>query len=373
MNPSLVLAGNEPRQRYLFETLQSRADVRGVVSFDDIDPLTKYSAAALSFAWPRSEWWGNYQMHPLLQRRRRLVLRREMRALGGDPDALVMWGSWFAPFRGDERDAVPYLNYIDQSRSLAPLPGERAAAFSRRKKSHALQAETYRHSLAILCMSEWAREQTLDAHDLPSDKVITAGWGPCAVDLSSEDLVDREREPIVLHVSNDFYRKGVDYLIETAEQVRKVVPKARFVVIGRDVGTMPLRKVDNVEVLGPIYDKATLSDWFRRASLFLLPHRFDRSPHVLVEAMSAALPIVVSRQGGPVELVEGTGVGVACAVGDIEAYSTAVIDLLTNPTERQAMGARAVQLMRTRYTWSAVADKILDVLKERLPGRARTL
>jgi glycosyltransferase involved in cell wall biosynthesis len=365
-HPRLILTGNEPRQRYLFEALQKRADVRAVVPFDEIDLFTKYSAAALSFSWPRSEWWGNYQMHPLLQRRRRSVLNREIKAKAVEADALLMWGSWFAPFTSGQPGAMPFVNYIDQSRSLAPLAGERAAAITRRKRSHALQADTYRQSLAILCMSEWARQQTLEAHDLPPDKVITAGWGPCAVDLSGESALPREREPIVLHVSNDFYRKGVDYLQDTAENVRRAVPKAKFVVIGRDVSGLSLRQMSNVEVLGPIYDRAVLANWFRRASVFLLPHRFDRSPHVLVEAMSAGLPIVVSEQGGAAELVNGTGVGIACPVGDIRAYSDAIIDLLSQPDLRQTMGERGLQLMRERYNWTVVSDTILRVIRERL-------
>jgi glycosyltransferase involved in cell wall biosynthesis len=363
MKPSLVLTGNEPRQRLLFDTLKRIADVRAEVPFDDIDVVTKFSAAALSFARPRSEWWGNYQMHPLIQRRRQRVLARHLRAAGARADALVMWGSWFPPFVRGDSAAIPYVNYIDQSRSLEPLPGEASARFSRRRKSHAMQAGTYAGALAVLCMSQWARTQTLEAHSLPPEKVLAVGWGPCGVDLSAEDNSGAPREPIVLHVSNDFRRKGVDYLIETAARVRSAVPNARFVVIGRDSSGLILRPENNVEVLGPIYDRAVLSDYFRRASLFFLPHRFDRSPHVLVEAMSAGLPLVASAQGGPIELIEGTGVGMLCPTGNIEAYADAIITLLRDESARGEMGRRAVALMRERYNWTAVANRILDVVR----------
>ena len=64
----LVLVGNEPRQKYLFDVLASVADVRAVIDFDDIDLITKVCAASLSFSWPKTEWWGNYQLHPLISR-----------------------------------------------------------------------------------------------------------------------------------------------------------------------------------------------------------------------------------------------------------------------------------------------------------------
>jgi hypothetical protein len=42
-----------------------------------------------------------------------------------------------------------------------------------------------------------------------ADKLYVVGWGPCAIDLSDEHIEEAARRPIVLHVSNDFERKGV--------------------------------------------------------------------------------------------------------------------------------------------------------------------
>jgi glycosyltransferase involved in cell wall biosynthesis len=213
-------------------------------------------------------------------------------------------------------------------------------------------------------MSQWAREQTLLAHPtIPKHKVQVAGWGPCGVDLSSESISWAEREPLILHVSNDFHRKGLDFLAQTAYVVRQSIPKARFVVIGADYGGMknPPR-ADGVEFTGRISDRAVLASYFRRASAFFLPHRFDRSPHVLVEAMSAGLPLVASAQGGALELIEGKETGFAVPIGNIDGYADALTTLLTSPQLAADMGARGRSLMLRSYTWKAVATKILDVL-----------
>lgn len=359
----LVLSGNEPRQEYLFAELRRTTAVVGEVPFDNIDPVTKYVAAALSYASPREEWWGNYHMHPLVQRRRRRVLGRGLQGLGNRPDALLMWGSWFNPYDRPRAGNVRFYNYIDQSRSLKPLPEERPAKYSRRRRSYELQVETYRDSSGILCMSEWCRDQTLDAHPaVDTKKVIAVGWGPCGVDLSGEDIPEAGREPIVLHVSNDFYRKGVDFILETAPKVRRAVPDARFLVIGKDCSGLVLSAVDGVEVTGPIRDKKVLSDYFRRASVFFLPHRFDRSPHVLAEAMSAGLPIVTSEQGGPIEVTRGTGVGFLHPIGDTDGYADSLIHILRDRQQRAAMGAKARDLMLSRYNWKSVASRIVSVM-----------
>lgn len=360
---NLCLAGNEPRQRYLFDELEKVANVEATLSFDEIDFLTKYLAAGLSFAWPKSEWWGNYQLHPLIQRRRRHVLQQQIDGLNERPDALLMWGSWFQPFFPDKPDAIPYFTYIDQSRSLENLPGERKGRFLRRKKSHELQFRTYDAASAVFCMSEWARNQTLDSHALPPEKVITVGWGPCGVNLMDEELAFIEKEPIVLHVSNDFYRKGVDYLIETAEMVRKAIPNARFIVIGQDSSGMVHRDSNAVEFLGPIRDKKVLTDYFKKAALFFLPHRFDRSPHVLVEAMSASLPIVATSQGGAIEVISGQNNGYLCPEGDIAKYAEAIVTLLRDAPLRADMGVNARRLVIQKYNWPSIALRMLSLME----------
>lgn len=362
----LVLVGNEPRQKYLFDVLASVADVRAVIDFDDIDLVTKVCAASLSFSWPKTEWWGNYQLHPLISRRRRRVLSSKLSAVQGPFDCMVMWGSWFSPNTKDGGPQLPFVNYIDQSRSLERLPGEQPAHLLRRSKSHAMQAQTYADSTAVLCMSRWAEKQTLDAHPtVDPGKVRTIGWGPCGMDLSGEVIPDEQRERIVLHVSNDFHRKGVDFLIETAKLVGAEMPDVKFVVIGRDSGKGHYSPPSNVSLMGPIYDKQELASWFRRSSIFFLPHRFDRSPHVLTEAMSAGLPLVASHQGGAVEVLEGTGVGSSVEPGNVRGYADAIMRLLRDRAEWKGCSVRAKQLQSTYYNWRGVADRMLQEISMR--------
>jgi glycosyltransferase involved in cell wall biosynthesis len=358
----LCLTGNEPRQRYLFEELTHVADVKAIVPFDDIDPLTKALAAGLSFSWPRLEWWENYYMHPLMQRRRRNVLRKGIAPLLEEIDALLMWGSWFQPFMGKESE-IPFFHYIDQSHSLTNLPGERPGHFARREKAHALQSECYAAASGIFCMSEWARNQTLESHMVRPEKVTAVGWGPCAIDLSNEELGSTLRDPVVLHVSNDFYRKGVDFLIDTAESVCQAIPKARFLVVGRDSSGFAVPTTSRVEFLGPVYDKVALAELFRKASVFFLPHRFDRSPHVLVEAMSASLPLVASSQGGAVEVIGGKDTGFLCEPGAIDQYAEAIITLLREPDLKQRMGSNGRKLMRQHYNWPIIAQRINNLIE----------
>jgi glycosyltransferase involved in cell wall biosynthesis len=354
---------NEPRSQMLLAELARQAKIAVEIDFDQIDGFTKYAAALLTYRSPRSEWWSAYQMHPLLQRRRRVVLAQSLRPHLAQLDALLMWGSWFHPFRGTAA-SLPYFTYIDQSHSLTPSHGEPAVSLRGQAKAHGLQAETYRDASGVLCMSEWAREQTAAAHELPDSKLHVVGWGPCAVDLSGEELSDAHREPLVLHVSSSFRRKGVDFLIDAARRVRQSEPQLKFVVVGGDVERMAVRDTEDVRFVGPITDRAVLADYFRRAAIFFLPHRFDRSPHVLAEAMSAGLPIVTSAQGGAVELVHGNDAGLCIPIGDVRGYSEAILSLWRDAAMRQRMAANGRDAVRRQYNWHSVAANILRIMTE---------
>ena len=358
----LGFASNEPRSQYLLEELRRQADTVVAASFEDIDIFTKVAARVLSFQPRRIDWYRNYQMQPLVQRRRKKVLRERLSAARGGLNALLMWGSWFNPELVGESGPLPFFNYIDESLSVTPVLGQTTFSSLGRIKAHRLQAETYRDSQGILCMSHWAREQTLLAHDVSPAKVQVVGWGPCAVDLSREDFRSYAREKIVLHVSSDFYRKGVDFLAAAALEVQRIDPSIKFVVVGEDQSGLRCDYPSNVQRLGRISERKRLEDLFRRASVFLLPHRFDRSPHVLAEAMSAGMPLITSRQGGPVELVEGTGTGFCAPVGDIHGYVRAILTVFENPALAREMGGRAHQLMREEYNWAVVARSILQIV-----------
>mgnify|MGYP002623902381 CR=1 FL=1 len=360
----VAVTTNDPRGRDLFAAVGGQADIVADVEFDDVDPFTRYAAGVLSYRPDRSEWWTMYQMHPLVQRRRSRVLRDRLCEAASLIDGLIVHGSWFHPRLERLRDGLPFVNYIDQSLALEPVLGETRPRYVNRRTAHRLQSETYAASAGVLTYSRWGREQTLLAHPtLTPDKVQAVGWGPCGIDLSDEDLAETDREPVVLHVSNDFHRKGLDFLVETAEVVRRSMPEVRFLVIGEDYGGMKdVPRSEAVTYLGRIHDRQELERHFRRASVFFLPHRFDRSPHVLVEAMSASLPIVTSAQGGPHELTDGTGAGVAVAVGDVQGYVDGIMRFLGDPEEARAAGRAGRRLMRERYSWPAVAGRVLEAL-----------
>ena len=78
---------------------------------------------------------------------------------------------------------------------------------------------------------------------------------------------------------------------------------------------------------------------FRRADLVVLPHRDAEQSGVLYTALAFGNAVLMSDVGGFPE-VAALGAGRLFESGDADALASALVELLGDPSEREALGAR---------------------------------
>lgn len=109
---------------------------------------------------------------------------------------------------------------------------------------------------------------------------------------------------------------------------------------------------DQVTFTGNIDD---LGELMQSADLFVLPSSFEGLSLTLLEAMARGLPVVGTRIGGVVDVVEDGVSGVLVEPGDAEALAAAMRALLSNPPRRAACGAAGLEIVRRHYDFARVA------------------
>lgn len=106
----------------------------------------------------------------------------------------------------------------------------------------------------------------------------------------------------------------------------------------------------------------------RSVDLLLVPSsQFDPFPTVLLEAGSAARPVMAARVGGVPEIVEDGRTGWMFDPGDPRSAGEQLATLLADPETLTAAGAAAAARVRSQFGVEAMAAGYLDVYRQLIP------
>ncbi|HET6203788.1 MAG TPA: glycosyltransferase [Planctomycetota bacterium] len=109
-----------------------------------------------------------------------------------------------------------------------------------------------------------------------------------------------------------------------------------------------------------------LRDLYPAFDLFVLSSRSEGLPLAILEAMSAALPVVATDVGACAEVVEGSACGRTVPAGDPAALAGAIRAVLEDAAGAASMGERGRAAHRARYSLEAMIRGYEQVLEEAL-------
>ena len=240
------------------------------------------------------------------------------------------------------------------------LPYPEWQLLSKREQEAAVrrQAKAYTDAVACCFATQWAADSAVNDYGISASKVHVVGVGrnhaprPVPRDWS---------EPRFLFVGGDWAHKRGDAVVRSFARVRERVPGARLDLVGGH----PRIDVEGVTghgrlSLGDSNDRGKLDRLFEQATCFVMPSLCEGAGIVYLEAGAAGVPSIGSSVGGGAELISDGG----CVVDprDEQALLDAMFSLSDAEAAREA-GARALA-RSDRFTWPAVASRILAALQE---------
>jgi glycosyltransferase involved in cell wall biosynthesis len=104
-------------------------------------------------------------------------------------------------------------------------------------------------------------------------------------------------------------------------------------------------------------ETAELVHLYRRATLVVVPSRFEGFGLPAAEAMACGTPVVATDAGALPEVVGAGGGGVLVPRDDADALAKAVRSLLEQPEARRALAGRARSRVEAAYAWPRVAER----------------
>jgi len=151
-------------------------------------------------------------------------------------------------------------------------------------------------------------------------------------------------EPVMLCLGRLAPQKGFDLALRAFAQVEKAVPKARLMIVGEGVEEAALKQLattlgiaEKVEFTGSVPPEDVYSV-INKATMMLLPSRFEGLPLVALQAAKMERPIISSAVDGLPELVVDRESGLVLKQNDERELAQAILSLMEQPQKAIAMG-----------------------------------
>jgi glycosyltransferase involved in cell wall biosynthesis len=200
---------------------------------------------------------------------------------------------------------------------------------------------------------------------------------PCSVDVERYRSGTTPRGRFLLNVAwsgaVNGRRKCLPEILEAFPAIRSRHPDIRLVLAGRPGELHPtlvatahrLQVADAIDFLGVIDEPAKIA-LMQTCAAYLQPTRGEGFGLAIAEAMACGAPVVTNGVGAVPEVV-GPGARLL-ADPTPPAIAEATIQLLDNPAEAVALGARARQQIVANFAYPARRDGLAKVIASVLPA-----
>lgn len=176
--------------------------------------------------------------------------------------------------------------------------------------------------------------------------------------------------PMGLFVGRVAFEKNISFLLRMWVDLIKKQPNALLVVAGEGPAEASLHALskelnleDNIKFIGYLDRNTELNACYQSADVFVFSSLSETQGLVLLEAMAQSTPVVaIAELGTKSILVEGEGALIAPHNEMI--FADKVYSLLSNKSDRNALGKAAYHYSKTRWTDRAQAERMINFYQD---------
>lgn len=203
-------------------------------------------------------------------------------------------------------------------------------------------------------------------HRRQTDKVHVLG--NMALDAEHSTPVSQllvSRRPYIAFAGRLNEAKGLDDLLQA---VAEVIRKGRDIEV-RVAGTGDTQRWKRIAAGHGIADRVVFEGWlngdaklafYSGARLFCMPSHFESFGIATLEAMFCSLPVVGTRLGGFLDLVEDGVSGYLVDARDPRALAEALCKLVDDPEHALHMGSAGLARAQTCFRASLIVDRYVE-------------
>jgi UDP-glucose:(heptosyl)LPS alpha-1,3-glucosyltransferase len=238
----------------------------------------------------------------------------------------------------------------------------------------------------FIAVSNLTRDIFLQEYKINPDKITVIHPG---VDLNDYPQNNKEyvrtdtrkefginnADHVILFVSMNFEIKGLDAILASLAKLKAQNHEFKLIVAGKG-NISKFTKIaqeaqisDNIIFTGPV-SKEKLIRIYLACDMYIMLSKFDTFGMVVLEAMAAGLPVIISNNVGAKDLVKEDNNGFVVNDTSDTDFIAAKISILLDKKIRTNMSEAALQTAK-QNTWDIVTAKYLALYKGILDERNR--
>lgn len=219
----------------------------------------------------------------------------------------------------------------------------------------------------IICVSELAKCSYLDA-GVEGNRIVVNQVGCEVTKFAAPATSLRDGVPKFIFVGMPVSHKGFDLLVASFARLLNQYPIAELHVAG-DAAMAGLLKAGNqVHIHGKLaHDQ--LSKLLPQMDCLVLPSRLESFGMVVVEALAAGVPVIVSDHAGSSEAIRADENGWVVPAGDEDALFHRMLNCCRDLEHVRSMSTACVR-SAVAHDWSHYSNRALEIFSSLLKGQA---
>lgn len=246
-----------------------------------------------------------------------------------------------------------------------------------------LENFAYKHSNHIVALSPGMKDGVVES-GYHSNKVSVI---PNSCDIEMFTISDDESQafrnkyewlqsrPLIVYTGTLGHINGVGYLTEVANEMKKINPEVRFVVVGDGVEFEKIKELairkgvyeENFFMLGKIPKNempAVINAADIATSLFIdLKPMWVNSANKFFDSLASGTPIAINYGGWQKDILNDSGAGIVMSPSNFLKSAEELNQLLSDKKQLTIMGNKARKLAIEKFDRDKLANQLLDVLK----------
>lgn len=181
-----------------------------------------------------------------------------------------------------------------------------------------------------------------------------------------EQMGFKDDDKIIVTASRLTPKNGIEYLIKAVAKIKDL--NIKLLIIGDGEQRSKLEclirnlKLDNVYLLGYVPHEK-LPEYLSIADVFVRPSLNEGFGISFIEAMACRVPVIGSRVGGIIDIIEDGRSGLLVNPGDVDDLVEKIKLILNDDELAKRLANEGYNTVMRKFTWDVILKKMEDVYK----------